>query len=50
MFPCLEPVTWESSYITQEPIYQNTTERPELDIFVDTVKNYRWHTIVELKT
>ena len=50
ILPCLEPVTWEDSYITQKPIYQDTAEKPGLDIFADTVKNYRWHTIVELKT
>lgn len=49
MLPCSEPITMEKSYITQTPIYQTPTERSGLDVFAETVSNYRWHTVVELK-
>ena len=49
MLPYTEPVTMEKSYITQTPFYQKTSDRLGLDIFAESMHNYRWHTVVELR-
>lgn len=49
MLPYTEPVTMEKTYITQEPVFKNVEDRLGLKIFAESMHNYRWHTIVELK-